>query len=65
MTGLSSQTYQGGGRQDEPFIEDDLGAVPPDGADLEVEPPDDDSRLLRLAEEFDLLRDGDGPTDLF
>lgn len=64
MTGLSSQTYQGGGPQDEPFI-DDLGSVPPDGADLEVEPPDDDSRLLRLAEEFDLLSKGDGPTDLF
>lgn len=64
MTGLSSQTYQGGGPQDEPFI-DDLGGVPPDGADLEVEPPDDDSRLLRLAEEFDLLSEGDGPTDLF
>lgn len=55
MTGLNSQTYQGGAQQDEPFIDDDLGGVPPDGADLEVEPPDDDSRLLRLADEFSLL----------
>ena len=64
MIGLSSQTHQGGAPQDEPFIDDVLGSVPPDGADLEVEPPDDDSRLLRLAEEFRLLAD-DADLDLF
>jgi len=64
MTGLSSQTYQGGGPQDEPFIDDDLAGMPPDGADLEVEPPDDDERLLRLAEDFQLLAD-DTDLDLF
>ena len=64
MTRLSSQTYQAGRPQDEPFIDDDLGSVPPDGADLEVEPPDDDSRLHRLAEDFLLLAD-DTDLDLF
>lgn len=63
MTGLSSQTNQGGGPQGEPFIDDDLGGVPPDGADLEVEQPDDDSRLLRLAEEFKLLDEESNPLD--
>jgi hypothetical protein len=53
-----------GGEQFEPHVYDDLGAPPLDGADLEVEPPDDDSRLLRLAEDFLLLAD-DTDLDLF
>ena len=63
MTEPSPQIYRSGGSQDEPLI-DGLGAVSPDGADLEVEPPDDDSRLLRLAEDFLLLTD-DTNLDLF
>ena len=53
-----------GGEQSEPHVYDELGAPPPDGADLEVEPPDDDTRLLRLAEEFFLLAD-DKDIELF
>lgn len=54
-----------GGEHYESEVYDELGRPGPDGADLEVEPPDDDSRFERLAEEFDLLREGDGPSDLF
>ena len=53
-----------GGEQSEPNEYDEAGAPPPDGADLEVEPPDDDTRLLRLAEEFFLLAD-DKDIELF
>jgi len=53
-----------GGEQFEPHAYDEPGAPPPDGADLEVETPDDDTRLLRLAEEFFLLAD-DKDIDLF
>ena len=39
-------------------VYDELGTPALDGADLEVEPPDDDdTRLQRLAEEFFLLAD--------
>lgn len=53
-----------GGEPFEPHEYDEPGAPPPDGADLEVEPPDDDTRLLRLAEEFFLLAD-DKDIELF
>ena len=54
-----------GGEQFEPHEYDELGTPPLDGADLEVEPPDDDdTRLLRLAEEFFLLAD-DKDVELF
>ena len=53
-----------GGEQFESHEYDELGTPPLDGADLEVEPPDDDARLLRLAEEFFLLAD-DKDVDLF
>ncbi len=63
MTRHTTKSETGGG-QFEPHEYDELGAPPLDGADLEVEPPDDDSRLLRLAEEFRLLAD-DADLDLF
>lgn len=64
MTRHTTKSETGGG-QFEPHEYDEPGAPPLDGADLEVEPPDDDdSRLLRLAEEFRLLAD-DADLDLF
>jgi hypothetical protein len=53
-----------GGEQFEPHVYDEPGTPPLDGADLEGEPPDDDTRLVRLAEEFFLLAD-DKDIDLF
>ena len=63
MTRHATKSEPGGG-QFEPHEYDELGASPHDGADLEVEPPDDDTRLLRLAEEFFLLAD-DKDIELF
>ena len=65
MTSSNSAPETRAGHEHEDPVYDDLGAPGPDGADLEVEPPDDDSRFERLAEEFDLLREGDDPSDLF
>lgn len=63
MTRHTTKSETGGG-QFEPHGYDQPGAPPPDGADLEVESPDDDTRLLRLAEEFFLLAD-DKDVELF
>ena len=63
MTRHTTKPETGGG-QFEHHEYDELGTPPLDGADLEVEPPDDDTRLLRLAEEFFLLAD-DKDIELF
>jgi hypothetical protein len=63
MTRHAAKSETGGG-QFEPQEYDGPGAPPPGGAGLEAEPPGDDTRLLRLAEEFFLLAD-DKDIELF
>ena len=64
MTSSNSAPETRAGHEHEDHVYDELGAPGPDGADLEVEPPEDDSRLLRLADEFRLLG-GDDDLELF